>query len=90
MRLFPVALILVGAAVAVAGADVGSGSDGAPPPGMFVTADRCVACHNALVTPAGQDISIGTDWRPSMMANAARDPYWHAAVRRETLVRPSA
>jgi hypothetical protein len=43
-----------------------------------------------MVTPAGQDISIGSDWRPSMMANAARDPYWHAAVRRETLVRPFA
>jgi hypothetical protein len=55
---------------------------------LFVAAERCVACHNGLVTPAGEDISIGSDWRPSMMANAARDPYWQAGVRREILVRP--
>ena len=55
-------------------------------PQLFVTAERCMACHNGLVTPAGEDISIGVGWRGSMMANAARDPYWQAAVRRETLV----
>lgn len=55
---------------------------------LFVTAESCMACHNGLVTPTGDDISIGSDWRPSMMANAARDPYWHAAVRREILLRP--
>ena len=49
-----------------------------------------MACHNGLVTPAGEDVSIGVDWRASMMANAARDPYWQAAVRRETLVHPTA
>jgi hypothetical protein len=49
-----------------------------------------MACHNGLVTPAGEDVSIGVGWRASMMANAARDPYWHAAVRRETLVHPTA
>jgi len=27
-------------------------------------------------------------WRSSMMANAARDPYWQAAIRREALVHP--
>ena len=59
-------------------------------PEMFVTSDRCLACHNGLVTPTGEDVSIGVGWRPSMMANAARDPYWHAAVRRETLVHPMA
>jgi len=59
-------------------------------PPLFVASDRCLACHNGLVTPAGEDISIGVGWRASMMANAARDPYWHAAVRRETLVHPTA
>jgi malate dehydrogenase (oxaloacetate-decarboxylating) len=49
-----------------------------------------MACHNGLVTPAGEDVSIGVGWRGSMMANAARDPYWQAAVRRETLVHPTA
>ena len=45
-------------------------------PELFVTSDRCLACHNGLVTPTGEDVSIGVGWRPSMMANAARDPYW--------------
>ncbi len=47
-----------------------------------------MACHNGLTTPSGQDISIGFDWRPSMMANSARDPYWQAGVRRETIEHP--
>jgi len=55
---------------------------------LFVTNEKCIACHNGLVTPTGQDVSIGFDWRPSMMANSARDPYWQAAVRRETLDHP--
>jgi cytochrome c551/c552 len=59
-------------------------------PNLFVTSESCMACHNGLVTPAGEDVSIGVGWRGSMMANAARDPYWHAAVRRETLVHPTA
>jgi hypothetical protein len=54
----------------------------------FQTSDRCVACHNGLSTRAGEDISIGLAWRPTMMANAARDPYWHAGVRRETIDHP--
>ncbi|HEX6203837.1 MAG TPA: hypothetical protein VF100_12605 [Thermoanaerobaculia bacterium] len=55
---------------------------------LFAAADRCLACHNGLVTPAGADVSIGADWQTSMMANAARDPYWQAAVRRELLDHP--
>ena len=56
----------------------------------FQTSDRCVVCHNGLSTSSGEDISIGLDWRPTMMANAARDPYWHAGVRRETMDHPEA
>lgn len=55
---------------------------------LFVTADNCVACHNGLTTTSGEDISFGASWRASMMANAARDPYWMAAVRREILDHP--
>ena len=51
--------------------------------------ENCVACHNNLVTPAGEDVSIGATWRSTMMANSARDPYWQAAVRRETIDHPS-
>src|SRR6185295_790612 len=52
---------------------------------LFQTSDRCFACHNGLSTSGGEDISIGLSWRPTMMANSARDPYWQAGVRRETI-----
>lgn len=57
-------------------------------PALFISSDRCQACHNGLVTARGEDVSIGSDWRASMMANAARDPYWQASIRRETLANP--
>ena len=63
-------------------------STGKPGVPTFQTSDRCVACHNGLATRAGEDISIGLAWKPTMMANAARDPYWHAAVRRESIDHP--
>lgn len=59
-------------------------------PGMFQTAETCMVCHNNLITPSGQDVSIGADWRATMMANSARDPYWQAAVRREVIDHPDA
>jgi hypothetical protein len=51
----------------------------------FATSDNCLACHNGLIAGDGEDVSIGVAWRASMMANSARDPYWQASVRRETL-----
>jgi hypothetical protein len=57
----------------------------APGPPLFATSDRCFACHNGIATPSGEDISLGFAWRASIMANAARDPYWQAAVRREVI-----
>nr|MBA3915908.1 hypothetical protein [Terriglobales bacterium] len=54
----------------------------------FHTSDRCLACHNQLITPTGQDVSIGFDWRASIMANSSRDPYWQASVRREDIDHP--
>jgi hypothetical protein len=54
----------------------------------FQTSDRCLACHNNLKTPSGKDVSIGFDWRASIMANSARDPYWQASVRRESIDHP--
>ncbi|HUR33786.1 MAG TPA: hypothetical protein VM032_08310, partial [Vicinamibacterales bacterium] len=50
---------------------------------LFVHSDNCLACHNGLRGPTGEDVSIGADWRSSMMANSGRDPYWIASVRRE-------
>jgi hypothetical protein len=51
----------------------------------FRPSDRCIGCHNNLKTAKGQDVSIGSAWRASMMANSARDPYWQASVRREAI-----
>jgi hypothetical protein len=59
-----------------------------PPLPEFQTSDRCVACHNGLLTASGEDVSIGYDWRASMMANSSRDPYWQASVRRESIDHP--
>jgi len=56
---------------------------------LFSHSEDCVACHNGLVTPSGEDVSIGSTWRSTMMANAARDPYWQAGVRRETIDHPT-
>ena len=55
---------------------------------LFSHSEECMACHNNLVTPSGEDVSIGVTWRSTMMANSARDPYWQAGVRRETIDHP--
>lgn len=59
-------------------------------PELFMTSDRCLACHNGLITDSGENVSIGAHWQASMMANSARDPYWQAAVRRECMEHPTA
>jgi hypothetical protein len=56
----------------------------------FHDSTRCVACHNGLKTPSGEDISIGFQWSASIMANSARDPYWQGSVRRESIDHPDA
>ena len=60
------------------------------PADNFRTADRCIACHKGVSAADGTDVSIGFDWRASMMANSARDPYFQAAVRREIMDHPEA
>ncbi len=57
---------------------------------LFTPSGQCIACHNNIVGPQGQDLSIGYAWRTSMMANSSRDPYWQAGVRREVLDHPQA
>ncbi|MCC6460221.1 MAG: hypothetical protein IT260_07105 [Saprospiraceae bacterium] len=62
---------------------------------LFPTSKTCGGCHGrdpngfALVTTAGVDINIYDDWGSTMMANAARDPFWRAKVSHEILVNPS-
>ena len=82
---------LLGAALILLAIPVTERAQGAHGPldrELFQTSDRCMACHNTLSTSAGEDISIGFAWRPTMMANSARDPYWQAAVRREAMDHP--
>ncbi len=81
------ALPIVLAACAAAGA--GTIRSGRPEP-AFQTSDRCLACHNGLTTSRGEDVSIGFNWRASIMANSSRDPYWQGSVRRETMDHPQA
>lgn len=84
---------LLGGCVLAAGIPASPGVAGrlsaqeAPP---FATADRCIACHQGVTASNGVGASIGHDWRASMMANSARDPYWQAAVRREVMDHPEA
>jgi hypothetical protein len=82
--------ILVGSVVVFVGIYASSSSllHSADKPEHFQTSDRCFACHNNLYTPQGQDVSIGMNWRTTMMANSARDPYWMAGVRREVTDHP--
>lgn len=87
------ALLFVVAAAAAQPAPLAAHAASAPAAvaaALFATSDRCLACHNGLLAPGGADASIGSDWQPSMMANAARDPYWQAAVRRELIDHPEA
>ena len=95
---FAVVLAFVGWASAFASASAGTAQGPsqatAPaaivPADLFTPADTCMVCHNDLTAPNGEDVSIGADWRASMMANSARDPYWQAAVRRELMDFPKA
>lgn len=87
------ALLILLAALASAGAPLQAGGlSGTAPAGpapVFGTADVCFACHTGVITPSGRDLSFGNQWRTTMMANSARDPYWMAGVRREITDHPS-
>lgn len=54
----------------------------------FRTSDHCSSCHTAIKSDKGDTVSISADWSASIMANAARDPYWQGSVRRETADHP--
>ncbi|HVY65444.1 MAG TPA: hypothetical protein VHH11_11550 [Gammaproteobacteria bacterium] len=71
-------------------ANAGLAAKPTPDHSHFVTSDHCIACHTNLRTASGDDVSIGFNWRATMMANSARDPYWHAGVRREVTDHPTA
>jgi hypothetical protein len=54
----------------------------------FAGSGVCAGCHTRMADESGADVSIDSDWRSSMMANAARDPYWQASVRFESVNLP--
>jgi hypothetical protein len=54
----------------------------------FSASAGCASCHTNLKDTQGNDISIDTHWRGTMMANSARDPYFQASLRSETLQHP--
>lgn len=64
----------------------------------FAGSEACNACHNdenvgdaaVMVDSTGRDVAIGDAWASSLMANSARDPYWHAVAARELAEFPSA
>lgn len=61
----------------------------------FVTSGICENCHGhdpngiGLVDAMGRDINMADDWKSTMMANAAKDPFWRAQVSHEVLTNPS-
>ena len=50
---------------------------------LFSGSGACAACHRNMKDEAGTDVSIDSMWRSTLLANAARDPYWRATVRSE-------
>ncbi|GAB4575736.1 MAG: hypothetical protein Kow0077_28700 [Anaerolineae bacterium] len=55
---------------------------------FFSTSGVCAVCHANMTDEAGQNVSLDSQWRSSMMASAAIDPYWQAGVRNEVLMNP--
>lgn len=50
---------------------------------LFSTSGDCAVCHTSLTDSAGNDVSIDSHWRSTMMANSAKDPYFLAKVTSE-------
>lgn len=73
-------------------APAATGQSGAPLPpdrGLYFAASgACAVCHENLTDDGGADVSIGAEWRGTLMANAARDPYWLATLRAEIEAHP--
>jgi hypothetical protein len=84
-----IVFICVGLALCAA-ANAAKTGRGAEHASAFATSTECIACHSGVRAASGEEISIGSSWRATIMANSGRDPYWQAAVRRESLDHPEA
>ena len=56
---------------------------------LFVGSGKCAVCHHLLYDKQGKSLSIKDDWRSTMMANAATDPFWQAKVSSEISRNPA-
>ncbi len=61
----------------------------------FMASGNCYGCHGpdvqfnyASVDAEGNDVNVADDWRATMMANSAHDPFWRAKVSHEVAVNP--
>ncbi|MDX1406660.1 MAG: multiheme c-type cytochrome [Saprospiraceae bacterium] len=60
----------------------------------FADDSVCGGCHGydpigfAMVDAGGHDVNVYDDWRTSMMALSARDPFWRAKVSQEISINP--
>lgn len=61
---------------------------------LFTGSGVCESCHGrdfggvASTDDNGNDVNVVDDWRASMMANSAKDPFWQAKVSHEVAVNP--
>ncbi|MCC6725405.1 MAG: T9SS type A sorting domain-containing protein [Saprospiraceae bacterium] len=61
---------------------------------LFAGSGVCQKCHGfdtlgiASVDQNGNDVNVTDDWRATMMANSAKDPFWRAKVSHEVLLYP--
>ena len=65
---------------------------------IFAGSGECNLCHGtagagpnttANQDANGNDVSPVADWKATMMANSAKDPFWRAKVSHEVLVNPA-
>ncbi|MBK9017859.1 MAG: hypothetical protein IPM82_29590 [Saprospiraceae bacterium] len=61
---------------------------------LFAGSGVCQKCHGldtlglASVDANGDDVNVVDDWRATMMANSAKDPFWRAKISHEVLLYP--
>ena len=55
----------------------------------FAGSGNCALCHSNLKDATGKDVSIDSQWRSTMMASAAKDPYFMAEVASQVNESPS-
>lgn len=61
---------------------------------LFAGSGKCVGCHGydpeglTSTDEDGNDVNVADAWAATMMANAAKDPFWRAKVSHEVAVNP--